>query len=129
MNLKLNELNETINNNNIIISKLNDEKFNLEQELILSKRKIINNNDTIDYLNERCRILQNKINENNIKSDFNFLNTKKNEKSESFKIKRENNNFNNKNLKEIHNLILSIPAIFTSLYIIAIIERFLAMLF
>ena len=109
MNLKLNELNETINNNNIIISKLNDEKFNLEQELILSKRKIINNNDTIDYLNERCRILQNKINENNIKSDFNFLNTKKNEKSESFKIKRENNNFNNKNLKEIHNLILSIP--------------------
>ena len=109
MNLKINEMYETINNNNRIISKLNDEKFNLEQELIIAKRKIINNNDKIDYLNERCRALQKKINENNIKSDYNFLKTKKNEKNDSFIIKGEKNNFKNKNLKKIHNLILSIP--------------------
>ena len=107
LNLKLKELNEIINNNNSIISKLNSEKINLEQELILAKRKIINNNDEIDYLNERCRSLQNKINENNLKTDMNSLNIKINEKNDSFKTGRENKNCKNKNLKEIHNLFLS----------------------
>ena len=60
----MNELYKTINDNNSIISRLNEEKIYLEKELILTKKDIIKKNDELDRLTDECRNLQIKINEN-----------------------------------------------------------------
>ena len=60
---KINELSNINKNNIIIISKLKKEKNDLEQKLILAKKDLINKNGIINCLNEKCRVLQDKINE------------------------------------------------------------------
>ena len=67
---KINELSNINKNNIIIISKLKKEKNNLEQKLILAKKDLINKNDIINCLNEKCRVLQDKINEIILKNNF-----------------------------------------------------------
>ena len=99
---KMDELYRTINNNNNIISKLLEEKIYLEQELILIKKEIINKNDKLDLLSEKCRNLQIKINESNEKI-ITFNN--KREYSKIEKNKFEDNNLllsksSEKNLRE-----------------------------
>ena len=94
---KINELSNINKNNIIIISKLKKEKNNLEQKLILAKKDLIHKNDIINCLNEKCRVLQEKINEINLK------NSRKQEEKNLIKIQKDIFNKLNKN----NNLFLS----------------------
>ena len=91
---KINELSNINKNNNIIISKLKKEKKKLEQELILTKKDLINKNEIINSLNEKCRNLQAKINKI-IFQNNNILEEKKLEKIQRnifHKLNDDNNN-------------------------------------
>ena len=94
---KINELSNINKNNIIIISKLKKEKNNLEQKLILAKKDLLQKNDIINCLNEKCRVLQEKINEINLK------NSRKQEEKNLIKIQKDIFNKLNKN----NNLFLS----------------------
>ena len=95
---KINELSNINKNNIIIISKLKKEKNNLEQKLILAKKDLINKNDIINCLNEKCRVLQDKINEIILKNNFIIDRRKQGEKNlekiqkDIFNKLNENNN-------------------------------------
>ena len=78
---KINELSNINKNNIIIISKLKKEKNNLEQKLILAKKDLINKNDIINCLNEKCRVLQDKINEIILQNNFIIDRRKQGEKN------------------------------------------------
>ena len=95
---KINELSNINKNNIIIISKLKKEKNNLEQKLILAKKDLIHKNDIINCLNEKCRVLQDKINEIILKNNFIIDRRKQGEKNlekiqkDIFNKLNENNN-------------------------------------
>ena len=95
---KINELSNINKNNIIIISKLKKEKNNLEQKLILAKKDLINKNDIINCLNEKCRVLQDKINEIILQNNFIIDRRKQGEKNlekiqkDIFNKLNENNN-------------------------------------
>ena len=105
---KMNELYKTINDNNSIISRLNEEKIYLEKELILTKKDIIKKNDELDRLTDECRNLQIKINENNIKSKNKALNISNNNEINFLNNKGENFKDKNKKLNSNNNLLLSL---------------------
>ena len=95
---KINELSNINKNNIIIISKLKKEKNNLEQKLILAKKDLIHKKDIINCLNEKCRVLQDKINEIILKNNFIIDRRKQGEKNlekiqkDIFNKLNENNN-------------------------------------
>ena len=99
---KINELSNINKNNIIIISKLKKEKNNLEQKLILAKKDLINKNDIINCLNEKCRVLQDKINEIILKNNF-IRDRRKQEEKNLEKIQKDIFN----KLNENNNLFLS----------------------
>ena len=99
---KINELSNINKNNIIIISKLKKEKNNLEQKLILAKKDLINKNDVINCLNEKCRVLQDKINDMILKNN-NIRDRRKQEEKNLEKIQK--NIFNK--LNDNNNLFLS----------------------
>ena len=95
---KINELSNINKNNIIIISKLKKEKKDLEQKLILIRKDLINKNDIINCLNEKCRVFQDKINEiilqNNNIHDRTIQKEKKLEKIQKNIFNRLNDNNN-----------------------------------
>ena len=99
---KINDLSNINKNNIIIISKLKKEKNNLEQKLILAKKDLINKNDIINCLNEKCRVLQDKINEIILQNNF-IRDRRKQEEKNLEKIQKDIFN----KLNENNNLFLS----------------------
>ena len=95
---KINELSNINKNNIIVISKLKKEKKYLEQKLIFIKKDLINKNDIIKCLNEKCRALQDKINkiilQNNNTQDRRMQKEKKLEKIQKNIFNRLNDNNN-----------------------------------